>query len=50
MRWFADRLILFRMEIEPIGPKAVHDWHRVLADRVDGVAIMPVGTYLAVTS
>ena len=47
MRRLADRLVLLRVEVEPIGSEAVHDWHGYLAD--GGEAPMVAGApYLAV--
>ena len=44
---FTNLLILIGMEVEPIGSKAVHDWHGHLADGGER-ASMPVSPYAAV--
>jgi len=42
-------LILIRMEEEPIGPEAVHDWHGHLAEGGER-PMFAAGSYVAVTS
>jgi len=46
---FADGLILVRMEVEPIRPETMDDWHADL-ERVGGAITMSGTAYLAITS
>jgi len=46
---FTDLLILIRVEVEPIGPEAVHDWHGHLAEAGER-PMFAAGSYVAVTS